>query len=179
MRLTQFTTLEGMLLAAIFGLFCTIPIQCYHAARESDNRAAAEYHADCADRLEKIASHPAAWMAEFRSELRRLASWEHWQSRRLNQLPGFVERQQVEEALPAEAVRRFWLRFDSIATLNGYVPPALERGHRHERGAAIVDRFRLTMPLIAFLILLLFRLRPKFRRKLSDDTKTEPHLYTP
>lgn len=36
------TVLEFLLLAAILGLACTMPVQCYRAVREGDYRASAE-----------------------------------------------------------------------------------------------------------------------------------------
>ena len=63
--LDELRYLSSSVLVAITGLCCTIPVQCYRAVRESDSQAVAEYHADCADRLDNMADLPEAWMMEF------------------------------------------------------------------------------------------------------------------
>jgi hypothetical protein len=167
MQPPRFRVLEFLVLTAILGLSCSIPAQCYRAVRESDNQKAAEYHAESADRLEEIASHPAAWIAEFRPQLRKLASWEKWQSRRLNNLPAYddaSEERLSEEFFPAKERQRFWLRFNSIAALNGYHPPAPKRRHRQERFFAIRNPCGPTEIAIAILTLWLFGLRSRHGR---------------
>jgi hypothetical protein len=167
MQLRRISVLEFLLLVAIIGLCCTIPVQCYRAVRESDYQAAAEYHADCGDRLASMADHPAAWMTEFRPQLRRLASWEHWQSQRLNKLLAHedaAEERLANEVLSAADRQRFWLRFNSVAALNGYEAPPLQRLNRHERRGAIIERCVPTALVIGLLSLLLFGSRLRRRR---------------
>ena len=162
------TVLEFLLLVAILGLACAIPIQFYRAVREGDYRLSAEYHTDCANRFEKMASHPAAWMTEFRPQLERLAAWEHWQSQRLSRLAAYedaAERRLAEEVFPGAERQKFWLRFNSVAALNGYNPPPLMRQrNRPDPAGAIVERCSPTISVLAVLALLLFWMRSRHRR---------------
>ena len=162
MQIPRIPMREFVLIVATLGLCSALPLQCYRGLRESDYQALADYRADSADCLEKTADHPAAWMAEFRPQLRRLVSWERWQSQRLSRLAAYedpAEERLAEEVFPAQERQRFWNRFNSVGALNGYRPPAMERRNRHEPHEAIVDRCRPILIAIGLLTLALLGLR--------------------
>jgi hypothetical protein len=57
--------MECLLVVAILGLICLLPVQFWRAIVAYDMQMAAEYHDGIAAQLAIMADHPAVWMDEF------------------------------------------------------------------------------------------------------------------
>ena len=123
MSVPRLTILELMIGLCILGLVFSVPLQCRRVLAADDCRMAAEFHSICAAELLIMANHPAAWMDEFRPELRRISFWEEQQGLRLAQCSTYV---QIRERRIADTYRathhedEFWIRFNAIAAQNAY-----------------------------------------------------------
>jgi hypothetical protein len=156
----RFSISELMLIVAILGLICSIPFQHQSDQDRQACRFFARFRADQAEMLAIMAEHPAAWMDEFRPELRRRAAWAMKDSRRFSEKV-FHDANEVEETAKRNAAlgkdRQFWARFDRAAARHGYRKPRVNRGAQVVWG---IDGFLVrSWPTYLVLIFLVWALR--------------------
>jgi hypothetical protein len=126
MRIPRLSLMERLLVVAILGLICLLPVQFWRAIVAYDMQMAAEYHDGIAAELAVMDDHPAAWMDEFRDELRRISAREKEQAERIAR--GEVGLMWAWDRAPAgnmAALNRdqFWMRFNQSAKRAGYERP--------------------------------------------------------
>jgi hypothetical protein len=134
MRVPQFTLLQSVILLAILALLCSLPIQCQRAENMEECRIAAQILADGAQELSIMGDDPAAWMDEFRPELRWLAARKLAASRRVER-SGFYDSEEEERINAAEFaahglnLNQFWTLFNRTAAKHGFKKPKVGPGH--------------------------------------------------
>ena len=119
------------MIVAILGLVCSVPCQFQRDCQREACRFRARICANRAEELTLMANHPAAWMGEFRPELRKRAAWAMEDSRRFSE-SSFYDFDEDERTTAANAIARgekeFWARFHTAAALHGYRGPQVKMG---------------------------------------------------
>jgi hypothetical protein len=175
MRIPRLSLMERLLVVAILGLICLLPVQFWRAIVAYDMQMAAEYHDGIAAELAVMDDHPAAWMDEFRDELRRISAREKEQAERIAR--GEVGLMWAWDRAPAgnmAALNRdqFWMRFNQSAKRAGYKRPnARGRVHRPTSLAEAIFECRKIVCAVCLLILLLIHLRRVRRTGNLRDTQ--------
>ncbi len=124
-RPPRLTISESIVVVCIVALTCTLPLQWHQAMCARDCEIVAECHALRARGMRRIASHHAAWMDQFRAQLRRMADEEELLGLRLAKSNFYDERD--EDAFYGSLDRKqFWQTFDAVAIREGYQKPAVE-----------------------------------------------------
>jgi hypothetical protein len=130
-RMTRLSLLEAMIVVAMIALACSVPSQHQRDYDRAACRFLARHRADDAEVLAIMADDPAAWMDEFRPELRQRAAWATEDSRRFLRTSVY-DADEVERVSRANAIARkdkqFWARFATAAARHGYQRPRLNRG---------------------------------------------------
>lgn len=158
----RLTFLEFMLILGIVGLFCVTPIQCRWAQDRAVCRYLAKWHADRVAEMTIMAGYPAAWMDEFRPELRRKATWSRSQSRRLERSNVYDpnEEERIARAeMDVQKARRFWARLKAVAAQHGYQMPRVG-------GESQVGLFTFSgWPILASAVFLILTFRIVYRSR--------------
>jgi hypothetical protein len=159
LRAPRFSILELMIIVAIFGLVCSVPIQYQRDFNREVCRFLARQRADWAEELTLMAEYPATWMDPFRPELRQRAAWEREDSRRFSESVFYnaAEFERVSRRNSAlRKDRQFWAQFNKVAAQHGFKRPRVNPGAQQIWG---IDGFLLrSFPTYLALIVLVWTL---------------------
>ena len=117
-----------------------------------------------------MASDPAAWMDEFRTDLHLLAAWETQQAQRLTQTAVYDQEQErrLDELGRPEDAQQFWIRFDAAVARHRCQPPHVRFRRRPLNILQCLLKSWPTFGLIAFLYFFL-----RHRPRVSGGTKRQ------